>query len=102
MQGMQGIFFDLDGTLLNQKHQLSQATIQTIAELRSRGIKVCLASGRTYHSMLPFYQKLNLDTPLACYNGAKVVFASNEIQEQGLASHIVQKLIEISREERFT
>lgn len=100
MQDMQGIFFDLDGTLLNRKHQLSQATVQTITQLKSRGIKVCLASGRTYHSMLPFYQQLNLDTPLACYNGAKVVFAPNEIQEQGLAAHVVQELIKISREEQ--
>lgn len=97
---MQGIFFDLDGTLLNESHQLNLRTVQTIAQVRQAGIKVFLASGRTYHSMRPFHTKLELDTPMACYNGAKIVFAPNEIQEQGLPAVVVKELIQISREEQ--
>ena len=97
---MQGIFFDLDGTLLNESHQLSANTIRTVKQLVQRGITVCLASGRTYHSMRPFHQQLGLNTPMACYNGAKVVFAPDEIIEQGLPAFVVKELIEISREEQ--
>ncbi|MAD60836.1 MAG: hypothetical protein CMH49_04860 [Myxococcales bacterium] len=97
---MQGIFFDLDGTLLNECHQLNPRTVNAIAAVRQMGIKVCLASGRTYHSMRPFYEQLELDTPLACYNGAKIVFASDEIQEQGLPAFVIKELIQISREEQ--
>ena len=97
---MQGIFFDLDGTLLNESHQLSANTIKTVKQLVQMGITVCLASGRTYHSMRPFHQQLDLNTPMACYNGAKVVFAPDEIMEQGLPAFVVNELIKISREEQ--
>ena len=50
--------------------------------------------------MKPFHQQLGLNTPMACYNGAKVVFAPDEIIEQGLPAFVVKELIEISREEQ--
>lgn len=39
-------FFDLDGTLMNEKGQVSTSTRQAIKDLRQKGIKVLLATGR--------------------------------------------------------
>ena len=36
---MQGIFFDLDGTLLNESHQLSTNTIRTVKQLVQGGLQ---------------------------------------------------------------
>lgn len=39
-------FFDLDGTLMNERGQVSQSTQQAIKNLRHKNIKVLLATGR--------------------------------------------------------
>lgn len=40
------VFFDLDGTLLNEDKQVPQDTIQAIAELKANGIEPVIATGR--------------------------------------------------------
>ena len=61
-------------------------------------MRVFLASGRTYESMLPYYKSLGLDTPLISYNGAKIVYPSGEVLESGLSPEAVTSLVQISRE----
>lgn len=54
---IKAIFFDIDGTLVSFKtHCVPQTTVEAIETLRSRGIKVFIATGR------PFYQINNLGT----------------------------------------
>jgi Cof subfamily protein (haloacid dehalogenase superfamily) len=95
---MRAVFFDLDGTLLNQKHKLSSITIEAVERLKQRGIIVCLASGRTSLSMRPFYQQLKLTSPLVSYNGARIIFSDTDIDESSLPPHIVTQLIELAHE----
>ena len=41
------VFFDIDGTLVSfNTHRVSDATVEALAELRRRGVKVILATGR--------------------------------------------------------
>lgn len=94
---MKAIFFDLDGTLLNQEHQISPFNQRVLSVLMKKGKYICLASGRTYHSMLPFYHTLKLTTPLISYNGAKVVYQKEEIDETPLPPEVVDHLLDISR-----
>ena len=52
---IKAIFFDIDGTLVSFKtHRVPPTTVHAIETLRSRGIKVFIATGR------PFYQINNL------------------------------------------
>ncbi len=49
------VFFDIDGTLVSFKtHRVPQSTLDAVAALRSRGIKVYIATGRP----LPFIDNL--------------------------------------------
>jgi len=44
---IRAVFFDIDGTLVSfNTHRVSDATVEALAELRRRGVKVILATGR--------------------------------------------------------
>ena len=55
------VALDLDGTTLNEDHDLNQATIDAVRAVTARGVRVVLASGRLPHSIVPFAQRLGLD-----------------------------------------
>lgn len=64
------IAFDMDGTLLNDKKNISYRTKRYLLSLAKKGHKIVLASGRPSRAMWRYYNELKLDTPLICYNGA--------------------------------
>lgn len=46
-QSVKAVFFDIDGTLVSFKtHQIPQSTLKAISDLRRKGIKVYIATGR--------------------------------------------------------
>jgi len=55
------VALDLDGTTLNEDHDLSQTTIDAIRAVTAKGVRVVLASGRLPHSIVPFARRLGLD-----------------------------------------
>lgn len=47
MSGIKAVFFDIDGTLVSfRTHHIPQSTLDAVAALRRRGIKVYIATGR--------------------------------------------------------
>lgn len=66
------IVSDLDGTILRQDLTISARVRAAIAEARTRGTIVVLASGRMYRSVVPYAQELGLRAPVICYQGAYV------------------------------
>ena len=51
------ICLDLDGTLLNSKHQISERTLETLRRIEARGTKIAIVTGRPgydarYHAKL--------------------------------------------------
>lgn len=67
------VFLDVDGTLLNSRHQMSARTCRAIEELGRRGIAVVLASARMPGAMQAYHRRLHLETPMICYNGALII-----------------------------
>ena len=63
---------DLDGTLLTSAKRISPATAEALRAAREAGVHVVLASARPPRSVMPFYERLGLDTPMINYNGALV------------------------------
>lgn len=67
------IFFcDLDGTLLNCNHTLSDENLEIITKAREQGHIFCIATGRSWNESKWVYEKLNLDTPIINTNGSHV------------------------------
>ena len=67
------IAIDLDGTLIDDKKDISPNTFKILKELIKKGHHVILASGRPYKAILPYKEKLGLKTPTIAYNGAAII-----------------------------
>ncbi|MDD4722557.1 MAG: Cof-type HAD-IIB family hydrolase, partial [Acidaminococcaceae bacterium] len=63
---------DMDGTLLNSARKISEENAKAIFAATKAGIKVTIATGRMFSSVQRYAKELNLNIPLAVYNGALV------------------------------
>lgn len=95
------IISDLDGTLLNSKHQPSEKTIQTIkAIIEKYKINFVIATGKSHGSSLFLRKKLNLVNRPNCpsiHNNGSIIYDSKSqvIQEYFLDPEIVIKNIDL-------
>ncbi|GEL76732.1 Cof-type HAD-IIB family hydrolase [Tenuibacillus multivorans] len=72
------IFFDIDGTLLDQDKQLPKSTKQAIATLKKEGHEVAIATGRAPFMFRELREELGIDTYVS-YNGQYVVLRGEVI-----------------------
>lgn len=63
---------DIDGTLVNSRDKLTEATRVALRRAMSAGIKIVLATGRRYSRALPLVEPLGLDVPLVTASGALI------------------------------
>ena len=63
---------DMDGTLLNAAHEISEENIQAIKYAQSQGITVVIATGRAFYEANAPINQTDLKVPYICLNGAEV------------------------------
>jgi len=63
---------DIDGTLLNERHELTPRTRAAVRELQRRNISIVLTTARPARSVRALYHELELSGPFIAYNGALV------------------------------
>ncbi len=63
---------DIDGTLVNAAREITPPVRAAVAAAQSRGIRVCLATGRIWPSARRFVEGLGADSPAILYNGGLV------------------------------
>ncbi|MDR4945179.1 Cof-type HAD-IIB family hydrolase [Neobacillus cucumis] len=73
MVNIKVIFSDIDGTLLNSNHQITNCTKKTIKKVVQKGIEFILISARMPSGMKSIYNDLDIKSPLICYNGALIL-----------------------------
>ncbi len=67
------IISDIDGTILNDHHQIDPQLVALIPDLKSKTIPFVLASARSPKGMAPIAKELGIEEcPMACYNGALI------------------------------
>ena len=86
---------DIDGTLLNSSHQLTENTRKTVIEAVKQGILITLSTGRMFQSAQKIAAEIGLDVPLITYNGALVRNSCSEeiIFQQQISVEIGQKMM---------
>lgn len=70
------LVLDIDGTLLNSEHCLTEHTRQTLLKVQATGIKIALSSGRPPKGIAPIAKQLELDVYggyMIAYNGASLI-----------------------------
>jgi Cof subfamily protein (haloacid dehalogenase superfamily) len=72
------IAIDLDGTLLNPQHQLTEANRTTIMACLEQGARVVLATGRLFASARYYAHELGLRGPQITLNGAVIADAETD------------------------
>lgn len=60
---------DMDGTLANSEHKVSDKNKEAIEDFISQGGKFAIATGRTQHNVSPYMQDLMVNAPCIFYNG---------------------------------
>ncbi|MBZ4682658.1 MAG: hypothetical protein PWP46_336 [Fusobacteriaceae bacterium] len=98
MSDIKLIVCDLDGTLLNSNHEISDFNIEILKKLKEKNIEIILASGRSYEAMLPTIKKLELNNEVISYNGAAIYKNNNLIYQKTLPKNIAKELIQIGKE----
>jgi Cof subfamily protein (haloacid dehalogenase superfamily) len=63
---------DIDGTVVGNDLEILPSVIAAVAAAQARGIRVTLATGRTFGATLPFARRLDIHDPLICYQGGMV------------------------------
>ena len=90
---------DMDGTLLNNEHKISQGNKHAIKRAVEAGVVFTIATGRMYASTLPYAQELELDVPIITYNGALIKTASGkELYASYLDEALVKDLLDFAQE----
>ena len=64
------ICIDMDGTLLNNKHEISERNKEAIRKATERGVKVAVTTGRLFTSAKYYAGLLGVKTPIISCNGA--------------------------------
>ena len=88
------IVLDLDGTLTNEKKEITPKTYEALMKAQSLGVKIVLASGRPTFGIMPLAIQLNLadhDGYILAYNGGKIISCSTGdiIYNKELEPHLV-------------
>ncbi|HMM19119.1 MAG TPA: Cof-type HAD-IIB family hydrolase [Selenomonadales bacterium] len=82
---------DLDGTLLNSRHEISAENIAALAYARNRGAEIAVVTGRTYADASSVCAKAGLRAHIIANNGALVYGpGGNRLQAVTIAGHLLQ------------
>jgi hypothetical protein len=73
------IVTDVDGTLLDNKSQVTELNKRALLECKSKNIGVILATGKSISAVLPIIKMLELDLPQITLNGTVTLDKNQEV-----------------------
>ena len=90
------VLADVDGTLVTQDKVLTDRAISAVAQLKEAGILFALTSGRPPRGMSMLVEPLELETPIAAFNGGLLVDGGMEVIEQRvIPEHLVAPMVDL-------
>jgi len=93
------IALDVDGTLLDDDHRISENTIRTIRRAAEQGVKIVLCTGRGSMSAKPVMEELGLEGVMITHNGASIMDTNGKVlHEFTFSVRDVEELIRSCRE----
>ncbi len=89
---------DMDGTLLNSRHEVSPRFFELFKELRDKGVLFAAASGRQYDSIAEKLDPISQDIAIIAENGGFAVHQGIEIVSNPLEPHQKELILEQLRD----
>lgn len=97
------IAVDLDGTLLDSMHQLSDRAEQALKRAMARGVQLIVATGKTRAAARDLIDRLGLDTPGIYVQGLVTHNADGSIRHQiELAPDVAHRVIQLGQAKGFS
>ncbi|MBC5629146.1 Cof-type HAD-IIB family hydrolase [Clostridium sp. NSJ-6] len=91
---------DMDGTLLNTNHTISEGNIEAIRKAQELGVKFAIITGRSYDGVKPIADEFNLDCEYILMNGAEYRDKDGNILENiAIDKEKVKVIMEVMGEE---
>jgi Cof subfamily protein (haloacid dehalogenase superfamily) len=92
------VLADVDGTLVDEQKILTERAQKVVGALRSAGIRFAITSGRPPRGMAMLFEPLDLDTPIAGFNGGLFVNSDLSILEQRtVPADVAREAIDLMR-----
>lgn len=85
------VFFDIDGTLLNEEKNIPESTKTAVHSLQAKGIHTVIATGRVPSMFYWIRKELNIES-YVCMNGQYVVFEGREIYSNPMDRNLLQRI----------
>ncbi|MBO0962253.1 HAD family phosphatase [Neobacillus sp. MM2021_6] len=76
---MKCISIDLDGTLLNSDHEVTEENVKALNELQEQGHCLIMNTGRAYTDVIKLKAIQNMEVPLFCVNGSVLYTKTREL-----------------------
>ena len=90
---------DLDGTILDLKLNLDPRDVEALSRIIGAGVTVVACTGRPFPGALPWVQRLGLDGPIICYQGAEVRMPDGTtILDHGVPHALAMEVIDFARD----
>ncbi|WP_445486959.1 HAD family hydrolase [Niallia sp. 03133] len=88
---MKCVSIDLDGTLLNDHHEISDANKKMIKKLKNNKVHVILNTGRQYPDVIKVNGVSDLEVPIFCLNGSMMYSPTGELLYETTLSKTLYK-----------
>ncbi|MEZ7499774.1 Cof-type HAD-IIB family hydrolase [Flavobacterium sp. Arc3] len=97
------VISDLDGTLLNREHRISEYTKTVFAELHNQGYLIIVATGRHHLDAMPIVEGLGFPVYLVTSNGARIHSPKKELLfSHNISSEAIKSVLSLDISEDFT
>ena len=101
------LVLDLDGTLTNNKKEITENTLLALKRAQQQGLKIVLASGRPTYGVAPIANQLELDRYggyILSFNGAEIIDWKTKrvLRKDLLDTRYLPYIYRVARERDFT
>jgi len=95
------IALDMDGTLLDDRHEVSDENRRAIKEAEKRGVRVVLSTGRSLKTARDYVLSLELSSYLVTVNGGEIWGPNGElVQRSKVDTEHIQWMFELSKKHK--
>jgi Cof subfamily protein (haloacid dehalogenase superfamily) len=92
------VLADVDGTLVTGDKRLTPRAIQAVKQLHERGVVFAVTSGRPPRGMRMLVEPLEMQGPIAAFNGGSIVLPDmTVVEERPLPDEVVPAVIDLIR-----
>ena len=91
------IVTDMDGTFLNDQHEINPEFWDVFQELKERNITFAVASGRQYYNLLSKFDRIKDEIIFVAENGTYIVEKNQELYVNSIDKNHVKELVKIGR-----